>query len=416
MDGGAARVLRRNERCAMDRTMPGRTTALCAMLQAVGGGLGWSVVPPLMPTIAKELGITHAMGGVVWGAASLGIALASLAGGAAVDRFGPRRVAGGALVFGAAACAMRAWAVGPWSLAAAMLVFGAHIGFCAPAVPKALAGHVPPARLARANGAALAGYTVGTAITVVVAPTVLAPLFGGWRGTMLFAAAAMLACAVVWTALARDGRAVGAHATLRDVVGLAKNAGLLRVAAMHFLLFGGYLAMLGLLPRALVDGGMPPARVGLAIASWLGAAAVANYAGPWLSDRLGRRRPILVAGGAVAGLALGAMALAPPAARVPLLVVAALGGGCVAPLLFAIPAEIVGVGPARVGAALGLLTLVGQAGGFLLPAVAGATAQAAGLAGAIGALAVVHLLLLAPALAMRETRAAAAPPSGALAA
>jgi MFS family permease len=185
---------------------------------------------------------------------------------------------------------------------------------------------------------------------------------------------------------------------------------------MHFLLFGGYLAMLGLLPRALVEAKMPPARVGLAIAAWLTAAAVANYAGPWLSDRAGRRRPVLVVGGAVAGLALGAMAIAPAAATVPLLVIAALGGGCVAPLLFAMPAEIEGVGPTRLGAALGLLTLVGQAGGFLLPTLAGATAQAAGLPGAIGALAVVHLLILAPALGMRETRAARPAPSGALAA
>ena len=155
----------------MERTMPGRTTALCAMVQGVGGGLGWSVLPPLMPAMAKELGISHAMGGVVWGAASLGIALASLAGGAAVDRFGPRRVAGWALVAGAVACAARALATGPWSLAVAMLVFGAHIGFCAPAIPKALAAHVPLARLARANGVALMGYTLGTAATVVLAPT-----------------------------------------------------------------------------------------------------------------------------------------------------------------------------------------------------------------------------------------------------
>jgi len=396
-------------------TSAARTTALCAMVQAVGGGLGWSVLPPLMPRIAKELAISHAMGGLVWGAASLGIALASIAGGAAVDRFGPRRVAGIALLAGAVACAARAAAVGPWSLAAAMLVFGAHIGFCAPAIPKALAAHVPLAKLGRANGIALLGYTLGTAATVVLAPMVLAPLVGGWRPTMLVAAGAMVLAAIVWMALARDGRQVGAHATLGDVLRLAKNASLVRVAAMHFLLFGGYLAMLGLLPRALVEGGMPPARVGLAIAAWLTAAGAANYAGPWLSDRIGRRRPILLAGGAVAGLSLAAMAVAPAAATVPLLVLAALGGGCVAPLLFAMPAEIEGVGPARLGAALGLLTLVGQVGGFLLPSLAGAATQGAGLAGAIGAMAVVHLLLLAPALGLRETRTAAAAPSGALA-
>jgi MFS family permease len=416
MDGVAALMLRRSEGDSMERTMPGRTTALCAMVQAVGGGLGWSVLPPLMPTIARELGISHGMGGLVWGAASLGIALASLAGGAAVDRFGPRRVAGWALVAGAVACAARALATGPWSLAAAMLVFGAHIGFCAPAIPKALAAHVPLARLARANGVALVGYTLGTAVTVVVAPTVLAPLVGGWRGTMLVAAAGMLVAAGVWSVLVRDGRSVGTHAPFAEVLRLARNPRLRRVAAMHFLLFGGYLAMLGMLPRTLVEGGMPPARVGLAIAAWLTAAAFANYFGPWLSDRLGRRRPVLVAGAAVAGLSLAVMAVSPASATVPLLVVAALGGGCIAPLLFALPAELEGVGPSRVGAALGLLVLVGQLGGFLLPSLAGLTAGWAGLPGAIGGLAVVHLLILAPALGMRETRAPSSAPSGALAA
>lgn len=395
--------------------MERRTTALCAAVQAVGGGLGWSVLPPLMPAIAKELGISHAMGGFVWGAAPLGIALASSLGGAAVDRFGPRRVAGAALVAGAIACAARAWAVGPWSLAAAMFAFGAHVGFSAPAIPKALAAHVAPAKLARANGVALLGYTLGTAATVVLAPSVLAPLAGGWRGAMLVAAAAMMVMAGAWWALARDGRAAGSHTSAGDVLRLARNAPLLRVAAMHFLLFGGYLALLGLLPRALLDTGMAPARVGLAIGAWLTAAGVANYAGPWLSDRIGRRRPILVGGAAVAGSALATLAIAPASLSIPLLVVAALGGGCVAPLLFAMPAEIEGVGAARIGAALGLLMLVGQAGGFLLPMLAGVAAQTTGISSALGALAAAHALVLVPALGLRETRTAQAP-SGALAA
>lgn len=400
----------------MNEARATRTTALCAMAQAVGGGLGWSVLPALMPAIAKELGITHAMGGIVWGAASLGIALASIAGGAAVDRFGPRRVAGIALVFGAFMCAARALATGPWTLAVTMLLFGAHIGFCAPAIPKALAAQVPVTRLARANGIALVGYTLGTAATVVIAPAVLVPLLGGWRMVMVVAGGAMLVAAFVWWMLVPEGRGATAHASLGQILTLARNRSLARVGAMHFLLFGGYLALLGLLPRALVEGGMRPARVGLAVAAWLVSAAIANYAGPWLSDRIGRRRPVLAVGGAVAGLSLGAMALAPASFAVPLLVVAALGGGCVAPLLFTLPASIEGVGPARVGAALGLLGLVGQAGGFLLPTITGAAAQSAGLPASIGFLAVAHLLILVPALGLRETPAAAPAPQGALAA
>ena len=63
-----------------------------------------------------------------------------------------------------------------------------------------------------------------------------------------------------------------------------------------------------------------------------------------------------------------------------------------------------------------LLTLVGQLGGFLLPSLTGSAAQAGGLPAAIGALAVVHLLLLVPALSLRDTRGPARAPAGAVAA
>src|SRR5262245_41405660 len=90
---------------------------MAATMQGVGGGLGWSVMPSLMPVVAKDLGLGHAAGGFVFGAASLGIAIASPFGGAAVDRFGPRRVAGLAMLAGALACAGRALASNMWSLA-----------------------------------------------------------------------------------------------------------------------------------------------------------------------------------------------------------------------------------------------------------------------------------------------------------
>jgi MFS family permease len=380
---------------------PLKTTALCALMNGVGGGLGWSVIPPLLPRIAADLHISHALGGLVWGATPLGIALASPLGGAAVDRLGPRRVAGLAMLAGALACAARALATGPWSLAVCMLAFGLHIGFVAPAIPKALAGHVAPSRLARANGAALLAYTLGTALTVLFARTTLAPLVGGWRALMVVSGGAMAIVAVLWMLLVRDRIAHARHASLGDVLRLGANRQLLYVAAMHFLLFGGYLALLGMLPRALTERGVSLTRVGLAVASWLMVAAFANLAGPWLSDRLRRRRPLLITGALVAAGGLGAFALVPQTSGAWLLSIAALGGGCVAPLLLSLPLELEGIGPAKAGGALGLLMLVGQLGGFLLPILVG-FALSHGLAAAIGLLAAAHLLIVVPALGVRE--------------
>ncbi len=386
---------------------PMLVVALCALVQGIGGGLGWSVLPALMPTIAKDLGLGHAASGFAFGAASLGIALASPFGGAAVDRFGARRVAGIALLAGALAGAARAFGTGTWSLAATMLFFGAHVGFTAPAIPKALAGHLPLRSVARANGFALLAYTLGTALTMRIARTTLLPLFGGWREVMVASGAAMAVAALLWLALVRDGRAPMRHAKVSDALALGRHRGLLRVAAMHFLVFGGYLALLSLLPRALVESGMSVAKVGTAIATWLVCAGIANFAGPWLSDVLGVRRPFFVGGAVIASIALAAVAasvsLAP--GKLPIfLAIAAIGGGSFAPLLLTLPLELEGIGPARAGAALGLLMLVGQIGGFLLPVASGAIAQAAGSPAALAALAVGHLLVVVPAIGLRSSR------------
>lgn len=387
----------------MDQARPTRTIATCALMQAVGGGLGWSLLPAVMPQVAKELGIGHAMGGVVWGAASLGIALAAPLGGAAVDRFGPRRVGAAAMFAGAVACAARAFAVGPWTLALTMLAFGAHVGFVAPALPKALASHVPHARIGRASGVTLLGYTGATALTVLLGRSVLLPAAGGWRPLMGLAAAAMAVTALAWLLVIRDRGARQPHASVLDSFRLAADGQLRRVAAMHFLLFGGYLALLGILPRALTEAGIAPTKVGAIVALWLAGAGVANFAGPWLSDRIGRRRPVVLCGAAAAAAGLAAVAVLPPGSATWLLVAAALGGGAFAPLLLALPLEMPSIGAPRAGAALGLLMLAGQAGGFVLSLAAGAAVGAGGFSTALGLLALAHASIALPGLGLVET-------------
>ncbi len=386
-----------------DDKRPIITTVMCAVLQAVGGGLGWSLVPATMPDIAKDLSLGHASAGGVFGAASLGIALASPFGGAAVDRFGARRVAGIAMFFGAAMCAIRSVSRSASSLAAMMFLFGLHIGFVAPAIPKALAAHVAAARFGRANGVALLSYTLGTALTMVVARTYVLPLFGGWRMTMVAAGVAMAVAAGAWLVLVRDGFVASHHASLKSSFVLLKNGSIRRIAMAHFLLFGGYLALLSSLPHALLDAGLDKSKVGTAMAAWLAMAGLANFAGPWISDRLERRRPVILGGSLLAGLALAGVALAPASQKPVFLALAAIGGGCIAPLLLTIPFELPEVGPARGGAALGLLMMLGQVGGFLLPVGVGATAEAAGFRTALLGLAVLHALILLPALGLVET-------------
>jgi len=89
--------------------------------------------------------------------------------------------------------------------------------------------------------------------------------------------------------------------------------------------------------------------------------------------------------------------------------VAAFGGGACAPLLMTYPLQIEGIGIAKAGAAIGLLTLIGQLGGFLLPVLASTLVGDDGhFDRALAALAAVHLAMVVPALLIAR-RAAPAP-------
>jgi YNFM family putative membrane transporter len=381
-----------------ERARPKRITAMGAAMHAVGGGLGWSFVPALMPEIARDLALSHTESGLVWGATSLGIALASPAGGLAVDRHGARRVGAVAMAIGALGCAARVLATGALSLALAMVLFGVHFGLLAPAILKALAGHVSPGRMTRANGLTLLGYTFGTAATVLLAGTVVAPLLGGWRPAMGLAAAAMAVGAIGWWAVVRDREAHCRHAPLVESIGLLRDPTLRAVAAMYFLLFGGYLALLGLLPRALIEAGLGRGDAAIAVALWLVAAGIANLVGPQVAHRIGRRA-LIVAGSLVTSGALGALAIAPASSAIPCLIVAGVGGGSFAPLLLAMPFQIRAIGPVRAGAALELLILFGQLGGASMSVAVGVIVDGPlGLAGASLALAVVHAAIVVPAI------------------
>lgn len=57
---------------ASNEVRPNRVTALCAALQGIGGGLGWSVLPPLVQPISAELQLSHV------GAPRVGAALGML--------------------------------------------------------------------------------------------------------------------------------------------------------------------------------------------------------------------------------------------------------------------------------------------------------------------------------------------------
>jgi cyanate permease len=384
------------------KTQPVLTMIMvCAM--EVATALCWSSVPSLMPMIAADLSVSHTMGGFIWGVVSLGAALAAPFGGAAADRFGPRRVIGLALFVGAISSAARAIVPDAWFLVFVMFIFGVHVGFVAPSVIKVVAGHVRPERIGSAMGGAFFTLTLGNALTVLTAHSVLAPVLGGWRPLMGIVGMVMAIVAVLWMIFVRDRITLSMEADIGQVIRVGKDRQLMRLTVIQTLQFGGYIVMLGVLPRALTESGLSPARVGIAVALWLGVVGVANLIGPWFSDLKGLRRPFVIFGSVLAGAGIITMALLPTGASTWLLIIIAIGSGSFGPLLFTIPVEIPSIGPEKAGAATGFMFTVGQIGTFLLSTVIGATMDMGGLTAALIFLAFIHFAILIPVKGLLET-------------
>jgi MFS transporter, CP family, cyanate transporter len=360
-------------------------------------------LPPLMPMIAAELSISHTMDGIIWGAVPLGVALLSVPGGAAVDRYGARLIGFLSIFAGAVAVGMRGMLYGAWSLALAMLMFGMTIAFQSPTMPKALADHTLPERLGAANGWTILALAGGQAFVMMSAAGLFVPFFGGWRPFQLAAGAVMAVCAVAWLVLVRDRSKYSESLDLRGVMGFAKDRQLGLLSTIFFLQFGGYVVMLGLLPRVLGESGLSPDAIAMAFSAWLVTVGLCNFLGAWWSDRIGRRRPFILYGAILCGASLATLVFLPASAAMWLLVIAGAGSGIFGALPYAIPAEMTGIGPGKMGGAIGFMMVFSQIGTFMLSVATGFAADTGGLRAALLVLACAHFAVIIPARKLLET-------------
>jgi MFS family permease len=359
----------------------GRTLLAAVLAQLAASALAWSGVVAQV----KASGISVVSMGWVWGSASLGLAVAAPLGTRAVATWGARRVGAVALALAAVVTLARLADTGLFALAAILFALGVTLGLLGPSIAAALVFNVKPSSLEPANAAVRLAYTLGTAVVVVALERV------GVEVAAWVTSVALLVAAALWWVVVRVGASTTPRLTRPELRLLMGNPGLRRVASMHFLVFGGFLSLLAVL--CVTQGPVP-------VVGWLVAAAAGNVVGPWLSSRLGLRRPVLAGGALAAGLALVAFAVHP---SLLLLAVAGFAAGLVGPLVLSLPLELPYSGPSRLGAALGLVMFGGQLGGFVVPTVAFAVAHHLGAGAAVVLLAVVHLLILIPSWRLAET-------------
>jgi MFS family permease len=235
--------------------------------------------------------------------------------GVLLDRFGPRRLMTLAALVCAAGCALFATSTSFWGVAVGRFLVGASAAFSLVGAMAVAGQWFPSQRFALLSGLAMmfgmAGGVLGQA------PLSLAVGQLGWRTTLLAIAAggALIAIAAWLTVRDRDmkpktGTATSIGSGLRVVMtnpqtwlnalsGLGGTGPILAFAGLWGVPFLG-----------LVYGLDRTSAAGIASLMIMGFGVGAPTTG-WLSDRLGRRKPPLIAGLALSIVALAALVFVP---------------------------------------------------------------------------------------------------------
>jgi sugar phosphate permease len=170
--------------------------------------LGWvsiylvkSVVPPLLPVLSAELGLSHAEAGLLETAYLIGYIAVKMPAGALSERLGPRRLLAASMVGYGAASAATMWARGFTDIFVLRLLVGLFQGVHLP-VANALLSDRFGERQGRAIGFNESGPNVGNTLAYPLTVSILSAW--SWRAAFLVLSLPAFALSVAALLLMRD--------------------------------------------------------------------------------------------------------------------------------------------------------------------------------------------------------------------
>jgi MFS family permease len=373
-------------------------------------GAFWGCWGASIPAIRDQADVSEAQLGTALLFVGAGALPAMLASGRVVDRWGERAAAVLLTALGGAGILVAALAQSFVTLTVALAVVGAASGAAdvgintmAGAAQRATGGPI----VSRAHATFSAAVVAGSLLTGALASAGASPVLS----FSLVAAAAVATAAAIARSAPATAHAETAPGDRRRIGRLGMVLALGALGALAFAVENGHQNWSALYLRDVLDAGPAVAAAGPAV--FAGVVAITRL----VTGGLGLRRPALLLGcGALVAAAGTAVVGAAGSVAVGLggLALAAAGTAVLFPTLLGVLTEIV-PGHAR-GAATSVLTVVAYLGFTAGPVYVGFWADAAGLPGAMTALALlaVALALVAPLTLWRRSpraraRAAASP-------
>jgi CP family cyanate transporter-like MFS transporter len=314
--------------------------------QLVGAG-------PLIPDIQDDLGVSHAVAGLVGTIPVLCMGVFAPLAGRVAARWGLRAAMAGCLLAIAAFGLGRAAAPGAALLLALTFPIGiamAVAGTLLPVAVKRRFAHRP----AFASGIGVTGINLGAAVSSLIAVP-LAGVLGGWRGALAAFSLAALAIWAGWLALSRGAWSERSDERPPRLPVRRPVAWMIVLAfALPSAVYYGLVAWIADVYR---ERGWSDEASGAVLAVMGLASVPAALVVPWLADRLGSRRQWMwFAAGCLSAATLGFAALA--GAAFAWAVLAGIALGTVFPISLTMCLDVAHE-PGEAGAAAALMFLAG---------------------------------------------------------
>jgi cyanate permease len=349
-------------------------------------GLTVAAMAPLVAPIREALGMSDSAMGSVLGAWPLVYIVAALPCGAALERFGARRVLTVAAGVIGTSCALRAFAVDPVSLFLAVALFGIGGPLVSVGAPKLVAQHFTGRDRGFAMGIYLTGPALGSVTALALTNAVLMPAVdGNWRAVLLIYAGVSVAAGATWHLVsarmkehaASAGGTGGLGAQIQVFAGLLRRPVVQVVLVMSVATFFLNHGLNNWLPEILRRSGMSAEAAGY----WAAIPVLVGVLGSLTIPRLAlphRRLWMLLALIAAAATATALLHLPAGPGLASGLVLQGIVRSSLMTLLMLVLIEAEGIGSKHAGSASALFFSAAEIGGVLGPVTLGVTADLTG--------------------------------------
>jgi cyanate permease len=318
--------------------------------------------------------LTYTEAGLILAVPGLAGALFAIFGGVIADLKGIRVVGAGAALLMGLAPIFASFSRSFIPLFSMLFLYGIGSIIITVLMPKTLGHWFKSETLGTANGFRNTGFAIGSFVTLGLTMSFFIFVTGTWSGVFQIYGSIAVIGALLWYLFARESQQhslSSIQSKKREIIQAMRSKNVWFLSGYFFCVVGSYIGMVGWLPHILELKGLSIELSGYITSFIFLTNIVGSLAISRISDKIGKRKPVLI----ILALTFGpAIYFAGTVIGLALWIAVALMGLCIGgffSLVTIIPVELREIGPSLSGTAIGLIISIAYTASFIEPFLAG---------------------------------------------